>query len=108
MDPAEQQILQTLLGGADQGAARVVTLATTAAATALWTRLRSHWARRAPSLDSAELSVLATQPGQEIDLEYLRRMLQKLPASELRSTITVYGDYVNQDKNVNYYGGNWS
>jgi hypothetical protein len=103
MDPLSQ-LTQTLLDGADQGATKAVTIGTSATAAAAWNRIRANMKRRRPSLDLSEREVLATEPGEEVDLQTLLRLLRMLSPEELATSITVHGDYVAGDKNISVQG----
>ena len=102
MDPLSE-LTHTLLDGVDQGTARAVTIGTSAAAAAAWKRIRGSLRNRRPSLDLSEREVLAAEPGEEVDLQTLLRLLRTLPPDELTS-ITVHGDYVARDKNISVQG----
>jgi hypothetical protein len=110
--PGMDEFFNALLGGVDQGTANVVTLGTTAAAAALWRRVRSQLRRKQGSLDTDEMAALAAEPGQLVDAQALRSLLQRLPEEELRAGLTVYethvaGDWVTDRgvKNVFNFGG---
>ena len=107
MDPASEQLMHALLDGADQGTARVVALGTSAAAAAAWHRARSILRRRNPAPDTAELAVLSAEPGQEVDVDTLRRLLELLSPAERQTSIEVHGDYVAHDKNITIHGGDY-
>lgn len=92
------QTIRVLQDGVDQGAVKVITLGTSAAAVEAWRRLRPHLARRKPALDADEQAVLIAEPGQQVDVDILRRLLEALPPIELSRTVTVHGDYVAGDK----------
>jgi hypothetical protein len=96
MDLVDQAV-QALLEGAGQGTAKVVTLGTTTAAVALWNRLKKHFTRTELSLDVSQREVLSAEPGQEVDLVALRRVLQLLPPATLKNSLTIQGDYVGRD-----------
>ena len=96
MDLVDQTI-QALAGGAGQETAKVVTLGTTTAAVALWKRLKKHVMRKELSLDVGGRAVLSAEPGQEVDLEALRRVLQMLPPATLQNSLTIHGGYVGGD-----------
>ena len=102
MDLVDQTI-QALAGGAGQETARVVTLGTTTAAVALWNRLKKQLKRKDLSLDVGQRTVLSAEPGEEVDLGALRRILQMLPPSILQNSLTIHGDYVGGD----YIGGDY-
>jgi hypothetical protein len=95
-----EQTIRVLQDGVDQGATNVITLGTSAAAVQAWRHLRPHLTRRKPSPDTDEQAVLIAEPGQQIDLEVLRRLLEVLPPIELSRTVTVHGDYVAGNKEV--------
>jgi hypothetical protein len=98
MDPVDQTI-QILVGGIDQGGSKMIALGTTAAAVALWRRIQSHLKHR-PELGTQMQPILASEPGEEINIDALRDLLKLMPDAELRREMTVYGDYVARDKNV--------
>ena len=103
MDPLTQ-LTHTLLDGVDQGTARAVSIGTSAAAAAAWTRIRKSLRPRRQSLELAEREVLAAEPGDEVDLQALLRLLRMLSPDELRTSMTVHGDYVARDKNIRVEG----
>ena len=100
----ESEMVRILADGVDQGTAKAVTIGTTAAAVAAWRRIRIIL-KRQPSLDSGERAVLAAEPGQQVDLETLLRLLSRLPA-EAATNINVQGDYVARDK-IMKFGGDY-
>ena len=104
MDPASDQLLRALLDGVDQGTARAVAIGTSAAAAAAWHRARNILRRRHPSPDAEELAVLSAEPGQEVDVETLQRLLDQLSPAERQASIEVHGDYVAHDKNITIHG----
>jgi len=100
MDIAEQT-LHILLNGANQGTTDVVALGTTTAAVALWRRVRQLFEHNAEvQLDPQLEQALTTEPGEQIEVATLRKLLQLLSEPTLRREVTVYGDYVARDKNV--------
>jgi hypothetical protein len=105
------ELIQSLLGGVGQETAKAVTLGTTVAATALWTRIRSQFRRRKGSLNDAERAVLAAEPGQQVNADVLRGLLRRLSEPEIRQDLRVYQHYVAGDwitdggvKNVYNFG----
>ena len=99
----ESEMVRILADGVDQGTAKAVTIGTTAAAVAAWRRIRIIL-KRQPSLDSGERAVLAAEPGQQVDLETLLRLLAA--AAEAATNINVQGDYVARDK-IMKFGGDY-
>jgi hypothetical protein len=94
------QTIRVLQDGVDQGATKVITLGTSAAAVEAWRRVRLHLARRKPSPDIGEQAVLTAESGQSVDVGVLRRLLEILPPSELSQSVTIHGDYVAGNKVV--------
>lgn len=105
MDPLSQ-LTHTLLDGADQGTARAVSIGTSANAAAAWDKITTSLRPRRHSLDLSEREVLAAEPGEEIDLQALLRLLRMLSPDELMTSMTVHGDYIARDKNVRV-DGDW-
>jgi hypothetical protein len=108
VDPTTE-LMHTLLDGFDQGTAKVVALGTSAAAVAAWHKVRAILSRRHPSTDSAELTVLSAEPGQQVDVDALLSLLRMLSAEQAASITahtvhTVHGDYVARDKNITVQG----
>lgn len=98
MDITEELML-SLLGGVGQGTAKAATLGTTAAAVALWKRVRDLFRRRKGSLTDAERAALEKEPGDPVNADVLRSLLQKLTEAE-RSSLRIYqtqvaGDWVS-------------
>ena len=104
MDPASEQLMHALLDGVDQGTTKVVALGTSAAAAAAWHRVRMILQRRHTSPDTQELAVLSAEPGQEVDVDTLQRLLELLSPTERQASIEVHGDYVAHDKNITIHG----
>jgi hypothetical protein len=92
------QVLHALLDGVDQGTARAVTLGASAAAGKLWKRVGNQFRRRQASLDPDERAVLLAQPGQPVDAQALRRLLQRLPRQELQEFLTLYETHIHQNR----------
>jgi len=95
-----EELLLSLLGGVGQGTAKAATLGTTAAARALWKRLRDQFRRRKGSLSDAERATLDKEPGDPVDADVLRGLLQKLTEAE-RGRLRIYqtrveGDWVSE------------
>jgi hypothetical protein len=103
MDPTGE-LMHSILDGVDQGTARVVVIGTSTAAVTAWNKARSAVRRHRPSPNPAEQAVLAAGPGQEVDRETLRRLLQLLSSAEERHVIKVEGDLVKGDKNITVHG----
>jgi hypothetical protein len=103
------ELLQSLLGGVGQAGARAVTLGTTATAAALWTRIRKQFRRRRASLNDDERALLEAEPGEQVNADVLRGLLQKLPERELGHNLLIYqrGDSIFDGgvKNVYNFGG---
>lgn len=99
MDAAEQAI-QILVGGADQGATKAVALATTAAAIAMWARIRAHFRGREAQLDPSARDALSAHPGDQVDVDALRHLLEALSQTPSGQGIIVHGDYVARDKTI--------
>lgn len=100
----EDQLFNILLAGVDQGTAKVVTLGTTAAARALWNRIRRQLSRRQGALDAEEKAALAAEPGQQVSAQALRNLLQLLP-EEFRATVTINETHVAGDVNETHVAG---
>jgi hypothetical protein len=98
MDPLAQ-LMHDLLDGVDQGTANVVTIGTSAAAVATWKKIRQMLKPRRSALALSEREVLAAEPGDQVDTQMLFKLLQMLSPDQLRTGITVHGDYVARDKN---------
>ena len=110
MDIVDQTLLN-LLDGVDRGAANVVTLGTTMAAKTLWDRIRRRTKSSGRYLSDEEETLLEAEPGQPVDVDTLRRLLESVPRSELtspairgdrisagRDQLKIRGDYVAGDK----------
>jgi hypothetical protein len=68
---------------------------------------------RRASLDGEERAVLAARPGQQVNADVLRRLLQKLPEQDLKYNLSIYrtwvaGDWISDGgvKNVYNFGVN--
>lgn len=102
------ELLLSLLGGVGQGTAKAATLGTTAAAAALWKNIRSQFRRRTGSLNAEEKGVLKAEPGDSVNTDVLRDLLQKLSDSELKYALTIYqpsvaGDWISEGGIKNVY-----
>jgi hypothetical protein len=102
------ELLLSLLGGLGQGTAKAATLGTTTAAVALWARIRKQFRRRRASLTEEERKVLETKPGEQVNAEVLRGLLQKLPESDLKYSLSIYqttvgGDWISHGGTKNVY-----
>jgi hypothetical protein len=93
MDIVDQTLLN-LLDGVDRGAANVVTLGTTLAAKTLWSRIRRRTKSSGRYLSDEEETLLAAEPGQPVDVDALRRLLESVPRSELTSP-AIGGDRIS-------------
>ena len=103
MDPASE-LLHALFDGVDQGTAKAVALGTSATAAAVWHRARDILQRRHPFPSAEELAVLSAEPGQEVDADTLRHLLELLSPDERQASMEVHGDYVAHDKNITIHG----
>ena len=93
MDIVDQTLLN-LLDGVDRGAANVVTLGTTMAAKTLWDRIRRRTKSSGRYLSDEEETLLEAEPGQPVDVDTLRRLLESVPRSELTSP-AIRGDRIS-------------
>jgi hypothetical protein len=94
--------MRVLTDGVQQSGAKLIALGTSAAAVALWNKIRAAVGAKGVH-DTHNLATV--EPGGQVDSVALRELLQQLAAKDTStfSTIVhgdVHGDVIGRDKNV--------